>query len=335
MNAPERGTEAEGSGAAFNSRVRRRGNEKQSGPQLCQTETQPGQTETCTCQNEHDECYEDIDQDSNTDDSSDLLQYESEPNGDELGNQIKRDWNDNEQLSEQCQLITTLLNETLTKIENALEADNLNNNYEGLSKRKDVYFCRICHEIGNKQRFISPCMCKGSLYLVHKSCLETWLAASDSTQCELCGFTYRTQRLPKYMVFSSIFAWLLCPSSGPERRMLLWDIMTLMVLLPLMILCSILGLRVANNVLSPDVQIKMGEAVMTRVLQMVLLSGVLLLDLGVLSWGAIRIQYHFHQWYIWYRKNCKVILLDFLDHPDFPLQTLSHASSASVRVINF
>ncbi|KAF6201989.1 hypothetical protein GE061_004385 [Apolygus lucorum] len=58
-------------------------------------------------------------------------------------------------------------------------------------------FCRICHEIGSTDIFISPCNCKGSLSLVHKHCLERWLAESNTSLCELCGYEYNTKRLPK------------------------------------------------------------------------------------------------------------------------------------------
>lgn len=51
--------------------------------------------------------------------------------------------------------------------------------------------CRICHcesDCGNP--LLSPCYCAGSLKYVHQSCLQQWLAASDTRSCELCKFNF-------------------------------------------------------------------------------------------------------------------------------------------------
>lgn len=51
--------------------------------------------------------------------------------------------------------------------------------------------CRICHceaDIGNP--LLSPCYCSGSLKYVHQTCLQQWLAASDTRSCELCKFNF-------------------------------------------------------------------------------------------------------------------------------------------------
>lgn len=51
--------------------------------------------------------------------------------------------------------------------------------------------CRICHcesDLGNP--LLTPCYCSGSLKYVHQSCLQQWLAASDTRSCELCKFNF-------------------------------------------------------------------------------------------------------------------------------------------------
>lgn len=51
--------------------------------------------------------------------------------------------------------------------------------------------CRICHceaDVGNP--LLSPCYCSGSLKYVHQTCLQQWLAASDTRSCELCKFNF-------------------------------------------------------------------------------------------------------------------------------------------------
>lgn len=59
------------------------------------------------------------------------------------------------------------------------------------------YFCRICHDTDPEEPLITPCRCKGTISMVHRTCLERWLAASDSNDCELCGQIYFTIRSPK------------------------------------------------------------------------------------------------------------------------------------------
>lgn len=51
--------------------------------------------------------------------------------------------------------------------------------------------CRICHcEADSGNPLLSPCYCSGSLKYVHQSCLQQWLAASDTRSCELCKFNF-------------------------------------------------------------------------------------------------------------------------------------------------
>lgn len=57
--------------------------------------------------------------------------------------------------------------------------------------------CRVCrggNEIGRP--LCQPCLCSGSIALVHQDCLEAWLAHSKSDSCELCNTKY--QFSPKY-----------------------------------------------------------------------------------------------------------------------------------------
>ncbi|KAL7055922.1 hypothetical protein AAHC03_022856 [Spirometra sp. Aus1] len=54
-----------------------------------------------------------------------------------------------------------------------------------------VFRCRICYEEGtDDEPLISPCHCRGTVGLLHKSCLEKWLQLSQTLKCELCGYAY-------------------------------------------------------------------------------------------------------------------------------------------------
>lgn len=54
--------------------------------------------------------------------------------------------------------------------------------------------CRICHEGDFGETLISPCQCTGTVALVHRICLETWLSTSNTDQCEICKYNFRTNR---------------------------------------------------------------------------------------------------------------------------------------------
>ena len=60
--------------------------------------------------------------------------------------------------------------------------------------------CRICHEGGSSERLVSPCHCAGTMGLQHRSCVERWLGSSNSNNCEICKFEYKTERRPRPLV---------------------------------------------------------------------------------------------------------------------------------------
>lgn len=62
--------------------------------------------------------------------------------------------------------------------------------------------CRICiqPDLIEADRCISPCHCRGTMSKVHKGCLETWLARSNTNVCEICRFTYKIVRIRKYLI---------------------------------------------------------------------------------------------------------------------------------------
>lgn len=57
--------------------------------------------------------------------------------------------------------------------------------------------CRVCRMGGEDDRpLYNPCLCSGSIGLVHQDCLEAWLAHSKKDTCELCFAKY--QFVPQY-----------------------------------------------------------------------------------------------------------------------------------------
>jgi E3 ubiquitin-protein ligase MARCH6 len=57
--------------------------------------------------------------------------------------------------------------------------------------------CRVCRVGGDESRpLYTPCLCSGSIGLVHQDCLEAWLQHSKKDTCELCSAKY--QFVPEY-----------------------------------------------------------------------------------------------------------------------------------------
>ena len=68
--------------------------------------------------------------------------------------------------------------------------------------------CRICHEAGVREALLSPCKCRGTLGLVHRSCIERWLSTANTDSCEICSFRYQTVRKARSFreVCTSVFS---------------------------------------------------------------------------------------------------------------------------------
>jgi len=75
-------------------------------------------------------------------------------------------------------------------------------------KIADTEMCRICHETKEenpKAELISPCLCGGSIKLVHRECLMGWLKSRGKyTNCDICGTKFQWVRsnstISKYLV---------------------------------------------------------------------------------------------------------------------------------------
>lgn len=51
--------------------------------------------------------------------------------------------------------------------------------------------CRVCRcGTEDARPLFHPCVCKGSIGLVHQDCLEAWLTHSQKDKCELCSTKY-------------------------------------------------------------------------------------------------------------------------------------------------
>ncbi|XP_014247954.1 E3 ubiquitin-protein ligase MARCH2-like [Cimex lectularius] len=180
--------------------------------------------------------------------------------------------------------------------------------------------CRICHEQEDVESFISPCYCRGTMLRVHKSCLEAWLAESDSRHCELCGFVFNCVRIPKYNLVESLVAWFSNSECDRERKLLLCDVFVMAGLSPVIVIFTFVALKlVGSDIALANQEDENGEEHMeshmtlfalTIMLQSALLGILFLVDLSFVSWLLMRCDLHLKNWYKWYRKKSTVILLD-------------------------
>lgn len=73
-----------------------------------------------------------------------------------------------------------------------------------------------------QENLIAPCKCTGTVALIHLSCLEHWLTASNTDRCEICQFMYKTTRVPRTcneVIPSSILCTILHSSSLVSVRL--------------------------------------------------------------------------------------------------------------------
>lgn len=86
-------------------------------------------------------------------------------------------------------------NSSSSNISNSSGSNNSSNIYSGNSEYENE--CRVCRLGGDDERpLYMPCLCSGSIGLVHQDCLEAWLAHSKKDNCELCLTKYQFE--PEY-----------------------------------------------------------------------------------------------------------------------------------------
>ncbi|KAG9352254.1 hypothetical protein JZ751_020667 [Albula glossodonta] len=126
-------------------------------------------------------------------------------------------------------------------------------------------FCRICHEGSGVEDLLSPCECAGTLAMVHCSCLEHWLMASNTSRCELCHFEFALERLPKPLTEVK-GKWLETPSMQHQRRTLCGDVICFMFITPLACLSGWLCVQGAMDLYYSNSMEAIGLIVLTLAL---------------------------------------------------------------------
>uniref|UniRef100_A0A914UVD0 RING-CH-type domain-containing protein n=1 Tax=Plectus sambesii TaxID=2011161 RepID=A0A914UVD0_9BILA len=167
--------------------------------------------------------------------------------------------------------------------------------------------CRICHggefsapftsKNAAGEPLISPCFCRGTMGLYHRTCLERWLGTSNTDRCEICKFLYVVERRPL-----PLMAYLKDPGSPIERRNLIGDFACWCVLTPLALISAYLC---AHGAILYAGQFGW---LCVEVTGLMLLSFFLVLTYGV--WLVVSIKYHMSTFREWQQSHQDVHVLD-------------------------
>ncbi|KAK5874662.1 hypothetical protein PBY51_019590 [Eleginops maclovinus] len=153
-------------------------------------------------------------------------------------------------------------------------------------------FCRICHEGGPSGELLTPCRCSGSLAVVHRACLETWLTASNSSHCELCQQPFALERLPKPLT-----QWLYSSSVQQQRRTLGGDIVCFLFITPLASLSGWLCVQGAMDLYHTNTMEALGLLVLTLALFSI-----------YVFWTVVSVRYHMQLFNTWKKTEQRVRL---------------------------
>jgi hypothetical protein len=90
----------------------------------------------------------------------------------------------------------TILNRYIIKIINNLIITF--NKKKNKKSTPSAILCRICYTADtSKEPLLQPCDCSGTMGVMHKTCLEKWLAQCNKNNCEICSFEFDIQRLAR------------------------------------------------------------------------------------------------------------------------------------------
>ncbi|KAK2157093.1 hypothetical protein LSH36_199g05028 [Paralvinella palmiformis] len=170
----------------------------------------------------------------------------------------------------------------------------------------DSVCCRICHEDDSEEMLLSLCYCSGTMGLMHKSCMERWLAVVGSDKCEICGFCFITKRSKK-----SFSEWLTGESSRDDRQNLFGDCACFLVLTPLAIISTWLCITGAMYYHHEGSYFTNWES-------WGLITLTFLLILIYVTWCGVAIKYHIRAYFIWQEKNQTVQVLSETSHDKAP-----------------
>ncbi|XP_050519933.1 E3 ubiquitin-protein ligase MARCHF2-like [Daktulosphaira vitifoliae] len=172
--------------------------------------------------------------------------------------------------------------------------------------------CRICLQPDSEyiNKCISPCLCYGSMSKVHKSCLEKWLAYSNSDSCEICFYQFEIKRVATYSLLGSIKEWFNDSETEDEANEFLYEACYFIIITPILTLVTCAGVLINGIIFDETREPAYYDSSTNRFLSFVSLSLILTGNFIYGCWASIRLQHHFNQWYDFYKRCRQVILLE-------------------------
>ncbi|GMS86120.1 hypothetical protein PENTCL1PPCAC_8295, partial [Pristionchus entomophagus] len=190
--------------------------------------------------------------------------------------------------------------------------------------------CRICHcgetsipYLGSTggEPLISPCHCKGTMGLYHRSCVEHWLTLSGTACCEICNFRFELQR--KNRTFYEFVKQRGC--FVEEGRGTMTDVMCFTVLTPFAVGSSYLCMAAALTCYDDD-----GEWNAPEGIAMLTMAGFLIMI--YLMWLAVTVAFYRSEYRSWRKKNQVIFVVDQLS-PDESLHFNGNRTSFPMQWI--
>jgi len=176
--------------------------------------------------------------------------------------------------------------------------------------------CRICHSGDTSCAYnssmpgevlISPCLCKGTTGLYHRSCLERWLITSATTHCEICQFVFDVHKKNR-----GFCTFLFNTESYFQRRNMLSDFVCFLILTPLAgLTCTICVKGIA------ELSLDYSSFKMQDIPNLLWLSGLIfLLIVTYTVWLIVTVIHHRRTFLEWQKYNQKLVVVDQLSEQE-------------------
>lgn len=192
--------------------------------------------------------------------------------------------------------------------------------------------CRVClcsessiPYLGNApgEPLISPCHCKGTMGLYHRSCLEHWLSTSRTYCCEICKFRFEIGRRKRgFISYLRAHSWFV---SGEYARSMGSDCACLLILTPLTLGGSILCIQSIKERL-----VFVNENGDLEKAHEILGLGLMAFFLMILFcfWVLFTVLFYLHDFRLWQKKNMILYVIDQLDRDDETYTRHNHLSES-------
>lgn len=64
---------------------------------------------------------------------------------------------------------------------------------ETIEENSDLKECRICKDDSEEETLLNPCVCKGTIKLVHMKCLSQWMQTTKEEFCRICRTKFKVK----------------------------------------------------------------------------------------------------------------------------------------------